>query len=112
MMQLFGGKDDFVVALDSIFSSDLKLEGELSDITGLIGQYVHGNEPSHHIAYLYDYVGQPWKTQELTRRLLREMYAPLPKASSVTKIAGRCRHGISFQVWASIPCVPVAMNLH
>ena len=79
MMQLFGGKDDFVVALDSIFSSDLKLEGELSDITGLIGQYVHGNEPSHHIAYLYDYVGQPWKTQELTRRLLREMYAPTPE---------------------------------
>lgn len=79
MMQLFGGKDEFVVALDSIFSSDLKLEGELSDITGLIGQYVHGNEPSHHIAYLYDYVGQPWKTQELTRRLLREMYAPTPE---------------------------------
>ena len=40
---------------------------------------MHGNEPSHHIAYLYDYVGQPWKTQELTRRLLREMYAPTPE---------------------------------
>lgn len=79
MMQLFGGKEEFVVALDSIFSSDLKLEGELSDITGLIGQYVHGNEPSHHITYLYDYVGQPWKTQEMTRRLLREMYAPTPE---------------------------------
>ena len=49
------------------------------DITGLIGQYVHGNEPSHHIAYLYDYVGQPWKTQEMTRRLLHEMYAPTPE---------------------------------
>lgn len=79
MMQLFGGKEEFVMALDSIFSSDLKLEGELSDITGLIGQYVHGNEPSHHITYLYDYVGQPWKTQEMTRRLLREMYAPTPE---------------------------------
>lgn len=79
MMQLFGGKEEFVAALDSIFSSDLKLEGELSDITGVIGQYVHGNEPSHHIAYLYDYVGQPWKTQEMTRRLLREMYAPTPE---------------------------------
>lgn len=79
MVQLFGGKREFVSALDSIFSSDLKVEGNLSDITGLVGQYVHGNEPSHHIAYLYDYVGQPWKTQEMTRRLLREMYAPAPE---------------------------------
>ena len=49
------------------------------DITGLMGQYAHGNEPSHHMAYLYSYVGQPWKTQELTRRLLDEMYAPTPE---------------------------------
>ena len=43
-----------------------------------MGQYAHGNEPSHHMAYLYSYAGQPWKTQELTRRLLDEMYAPTP----------------------------------
>jgi predicted alpha-1,2-mannosidase len=79
LIQLFGGKDNFIKALDDLFAADSKVDGELSDITGLIGQYAHGNEPSHHIAYLYNYVGQPWKTQELTRRLLKEMYAPTPE---------------------------------
>ena len=73
MAQLFGGKKEFITALDSIFTVESDVHGDLVDITGLIGQYVHGNEPSHHIAYLYDYVGQPWKTQEMTRRLLHEM---------------------------------------
>ena len=53
--------------------------GDLVDVTGLVGQYAHGNEPSHHIAYLYSYVGQPWKTQEWTRRLLDKMYQPTPE---------------------------------
>ena len=78
MVQLFGGKEKFITALDSIFIADPNVHGDLADITGLIGQYAHGNEPSHHIAYLYDYVGQPWKTQEMTRRLLDEMYQPTP----------------------------------
>lgn len=79
MEQLFGGKDEFTAALDSIFTIESAVEGDLVDITGVIGQYVHGNEPSHHIAYLYNYVGQPWKTQEMTRRLLHEMYQPTPE---------------------------------
>ena len=79
MAQLFGGKKEFITALDSIFTVESDVHGDLVDITGLIGQYVHGNEPSHHIAYLYDYVGQPWKTQEMTRHLLHEMYAPTPE---------------------------------
>ena len=79
MAQLFGGRDLFIAALDSIFAVESDVKGDLVDITGLIGQYVHGNEPSHHIAYLYDYVGQPWKTQEMTRRLLHEMYKPTPE---------------------------------
>lgn len=79
MAQLFGGSKSFIDALDSLFTANSRMEGELSDITGLMGQYAHGNEPSHHIAYLYNYVGQPWKTQELTRRLLSEMYKPSPE---------------------------------
>ncbi len=47
---------------------------DLSDITGLIGQYAHGNEPSHHMAYLYDYVNQPWKTQALVHKINSEFY--------------------------------------
>ena len=79
MVQLFGGREAFIAAVDSIFTVDSRVDGELSDITGLIGQYAHGNEPSHHIAYLYDYVAQPWKTQEMTRHLLQEMYQPTPE---------------------------------
>lgn len=79
MIQLFGGKEEFVAALDDIFNTDAEIHGNLVDITGLIGQYVHGNEPSHHIAYLYNYVGEPWKTQKMSRRLLNEMYHPTPE---------------------------------
>ncbi|GHT53485.1 alpha-1 2-mannosidase [Bacteroidia bacterium] len=79
LMQLFGAKEAFVEQLDSLFIIESRIPEELKDITGLIGQYAHGNEPSHHIAYLYNYVGQPWKTQALTRRILREMYQPTPE---------------------------------
>ena len=78
--QLFGGREAFVRELDRLFTLESPHEDAgLVDITGLMGQYAHGNEPSHHMAYLYSYVGQPWKTQELTRRLLDEMYAPTPE---------------------------------
>ena len=78
--QLFGGREAFVRELDRLFTLESPHEDAgLVDITGLMGQYAHGNEPSHHMAYLYSYAGQPWKTQELTRRLLDEMYAPTPE---------------------------------
>lgn len=77
MINQFGGMENFEAALDSIFIAP-PVQGELSDITGTIGQYAHGNEPSHHVAYLYNYIGKPWKTQEMTRRLLDEMYKPTP----------------------------------
>lgn len=89
MVQLFGGKEKFITALDSIFIADPNVHGDLADITGLIGQYAHGNEPSHHIAYLYDYVGQPWKTQEMTRHLLDEMYQPTPGGISGNEDCGQ-----------------------
>ncbi len=79
LVQLMGGREAFVEQLDRLFTLESDAEVGLSDITGLMGQYAHGNEPSHHMAYLYNYVGQPWKTQELTRRLLAEMYAPTPE---------------------------------
>jgi predicted alpha-1,2-mannosidase len=79
LIQLFGGKEKFTAQLDNLFSVESKVEGHMSDITGLIGQYAHGNEPSHHMAYLYNYVGQPWKTQAMTRRILSEMYQPTPE---------------------------------
>ncbi len=76
LMNLMGGEEAFVGKLDSLFSAPSELVGELisADITGLIGQYAHGNEPSHHITHLYNYAGRPWKTQELIGRIFEEQY--------------------------------------
>ncbi len=76
LIKLMGGEDAFVGKLDSLFTADSALEGDVvsSDISGLIGQYAHGNEPSHHIIYLYDYANRPWKTQQLVDKVLKEQY--------------------------------------
>lgn len=79
LTQLFGGRKAFIADLDSLFAVTSEVVGDLVDVTGLVGQYAHGNEPSHHMAYLYSYVGEPWKTQAWTRRLLDEMYQPTPE---------------------------------
>ena len=77
LMELYGGKVNFIKKLDKLFTTEQKLVGrEQPDITGLIGQYAHGNEPSHHIAYLYNYAGEPWKTQKLVSKILDEFYKP------------------------------------
>ena len=79
MIELFGGKQAFAAKLDELFVSPMETTGRHQvDITGLIGQYAHGNEPSHHIAFLYNHVGQPNKTQAMTRRLIDEMYSSKP----------------------------------
>ncbi|HUF04811.1 MAG TPA: GH92 family glycosyl hydrolase [Aridibacter sp.] len=79
LIRLFGGKENFAKKLDELFTTDSKLEGrDQPDITGLIGQYAHGNEPSHHIAYLYNFAGQPWKTQFYVRKIMDEFYKPTP----------------------------------
>ena len=79
MVSLYGGKEHFRQALDSLFSFEAELRTDLQDITGVVGQYAHGNEPSHHMAYLYNYIGMPWETQRLTRQLLQTMYQPTPE---------------------------------
>ncbi|HET9696651.1 MAG TPA: GH92 family glycosyl hydrolase [Terriglobales bacterium] len=74
-MQLFGGRDAFVEKLDRLFAEQPGVSNEVVvDMTGNIGQYVHGNEPSHHITFLYIWAGQPWKTQERVRELLLTHY--------------------------------------
>jgi hypothetical protein len=79
LIELLGGKDRFARKLDELFSSENKTTGRhQADITGLIGQYAHGNEPSHHMAYLYDYVGQPWKTQKRVRQIMDDFYTTRP----------------------------------
>lgn len=75
LSMLMGGDQAFESKLDTMFNASTKLSGrDQSDITGQIGQYAHGNEPSHHMAYLYDYVGKPFKTQWLVRKIMGELY--------------------------------------
>lgn len=79
LVGLFGSEKKFTKKLDSLFVVHGDLGKEASpDISGLIGQYAHGNEPSHHIIYMYNYVGQPWKAASLLRRVYREMYRNTP----------------------------------
>lgn len=78
LMKLFPSKDVFIKMLDSAFSETHHPASKYEDVTGLIGQYAHGNEPSHHVAYLYNYAGQPWKTQELTRKIMERFYTTKP----------------------------------
>ena len=75
LVSLFGSEASFVNKLDSLFFVEGDMGAEASpDISGLIGQYAQGNEPSHHVIYFYDYVGQPWKAAKLLRRTFSEMY--------------------------------------
>jgi putative alpha-1,2-mannosidase len=79
LAELHGGKINFAKKLDELFTTEQKLAGrEQPDVTGLIGQYAHGNEPSHHMAYLYNYANQPWKTQSYVHRILNEFYKNAP----------------------------------
>ncbi len=76
-----GGREAFERRLDAAFTTplDLAAAGLPPDVTGLIGQYAHGNEPSHHVAYLYAWAGVPWKTQERVRQILATMYDDTPE---------------------------------
>jgi predicted alpha-1,2-mannosidase len=75
LIDQFGGREPFLRKLDELFNQSSEQPADAPpDIAGLIGQYAHGNEPSHHIAYLYVYAGQPWKTQERIRQILDTLY--------------------------------------
>ena len=75
LVKLFGSEANFTTKLDSLFIVNGTLGDNASpDISGLIGQYAHGNEPSHHVLYMYNYVGQPWKAARLIRQTMSEMY--------------------------------------
>lgn len=90
LMELMGGEEKFVAHLDRMFNAKSETAGrEQVDITGLIGQYAHGNEPSHHMAYLYNYAGEPWKTQERVSEILKTMYQDAPDGLSGNEDCGQ-----------------------
>ena len=90
LVDLLGGKEPFIQKLDSLFIVEGDMGEEASpDISGLIGQYAHGNEPSHHVVYMYNKVGQPWKTAEKVRQILKEMYSDQPDGLSGNEDVGQ-----------------------
>lgn len=74
LINLLGGRNKFLAKLDSLFTISSEVQESVADVTGLIGQYAHGNEPSHHTLYLFNYAGMPWKTQNLARKVMDELY--------------------------------------
>ena len=81
LKELMGGREAMGVWLDTLFTTASIIEGEdaSGDITGLIGQYAHGNEPSHHVAYMYNYTDRPWRTAEIVDSVLYNFYLPAPE---------------------------------
>ncbi|HEX2901468.1 MAG TPA: GH92 family glycosyl hydrolase, partial [Bacteroidia bacterium] len=90
LITLMGGKDKLEAHLDKLFTAETATTGrEQADITGLIGQYAHGNEPSHHMAWLYNFTDSPWKAQERIRQILNEMYHDQPDGLSGNEDCGQ-----------------------
>ena len=106
LIKLHGSKRKFEAKLDSLFSIKEGIKGENAspDISGLIGQYAQGNEPSHHIAYLYNYIGKPWKTAEKVRQILNTMYRAEPDGLSGNEDCGQMS---AWYVLSSIGFYPV-----
>ena len=110
LIKMMGGNKRFVTYVDSLFSYDLpdKYFAETEDITkdGIIGNYVHGNEPSHHDAYLYDWTDKPWKTQDKIRMILKKMYKNTPDGLGGNDDTGQMSAWYIFSALGFYPVAP------
>lgn len=110
MIEAFGGKKKFTSYLDELFTMHLPDEffAETEDITreGIIGNYVHGNEPSHHVAYLYNWTDEPWKTQERVRMILNNQYRPTPDGLGGNDDCGQMSAWYLFSALGFYPVAP------
>ena len=110
LIELLGGNDKFETKLDSLFFLDTVSEnntGFVGDVTGLIGQYAHGNEPSHHVSYLYQFAGKPWKTEALIREIFDRFYRPLPDGLCGNDDCGQMSAWYLFSAMGFYPVNPV-----
>ncbi len=110
LIKQMGGTKRFTAHLDSLFSMYLpdKYFAETEDITreGIIGNYVHGNEPAHHVAYLYNWVGKPWKTQERVRMILKKQYQATPDGLGGNDDCGQMSAWYIFNALGFYPVAP------
>jgi predicted alpha-1,2-mannosidase len=109
LIHLMGGDRAIVAKLDALFLADTGISGEhvSPDISGLLGQYAHGNEPSHHIAYLYTYAGAPWKTQERVREIMDRLYDDSPAGLAGNEDCGQMSAWYVFSALGFYPVNPV-----
>ena len=111
LMALLGGEKSFVEKLDKFFALKAEASDEvLVDLTGLIGQYAHGNEPSHHIAYLYASAGQQWKTAEKVRYIMKEFYHDQPDGIIGNEDCGQMSAWYIFSSLGFYPVFPASGN--
>jgi predicted alpha-1,2-mannosidase len=108
LIQLFGGREKFTEKLDSLFISQADSTSGVDDIAGRIGEYWHGNEPSHHIIFLYDYAGQPWKTQELSHKVNSTQYGNKPNSLCGNDDCGQMSAWYIFNVLGFYPVCPAS----
>jgi predicted alpha-1,2-mannosidase len=108
LIRAMGGPRRFVGKLDALFDSkvDPQSFAAVEDISGLIGYYAHGNEPSHHIAYLYVYAGQPWRTQERLKQIVTTQYQPVPGGLSGNDDLGQMSAWLIFTSLGFYPVTP------
>jgi predicted alpha-1,2-mannosidase len=104
-IDLYGGKEKFTEKLEQLFTESSEITGEniSADISGLIGQYAHGNEPSHHIAYLFNKAGKPWRTQYWVHEILKTQYNTTPEGLSGNEDCGQMS---AWYVFSSIGLYP------
>ena len=106
-MKILGSKERLSTMLDSLFHTSSVLHGRKQvDVTGLVGQYAHGNEPSHQIAYEYDYTGQPWKTQSRVRYIMKNLYRDQPNGLEGNDDCGQMSAWYVFSAVGFYPVCP------
>lgn len=105
-----GGEDKLLARLDQVFEAkvDPKIFAHMEDITGLIGWYAHGNEPSHHVAYLYAHAGQPWRTQARLGAIMASQYAPRPDGLAGNDDLGQMSAWYVFTALGFYPVAPAS----
>ena len=109
LAKLAGGKEKFAAKADELFTTRELMSGrDQADVTGLIGQYAQGNEPSHHMAYLFNYAGKPWRTQELISRINREFYLNTPDGLIGNEDCGQMSAWYIFSAMGFYPVTPAS----
>ena len=106
LIELEGGREKFVTKLDTLFTMSSEIQSTVSDATGLIGQYAQGNEPDHHVIYLYDYAGAPWKTEYMARKVMDDLYNDGPAGLCGNEDMGQMSAWYVFSAMGFYPVTP------